>query len=402
MRIAFVITRGDDIGGAQVHVRDLAGAFMAQGHAAAVLAGGTGKFCSELASRGIPCFTIRRLACPIAPVEDLLALLEIIRTLREFKPDIVSAHTAKAGLLGRIAAAVLGLPAVFTPHGWAITDRISPRQGKVFRRVEALGSLVSSRIVNVCEFEAGLAMKCRVAPAAKLAVVHNGLPDIGEKLRADVAAQPPRLVMTARMAEPKDHPTLLTALSGLKHLEWTLDLIGDGPLEDGLRRRAEELGIANRVRFLGFCEDAAVRIAAAQVFVLASRFEAFPYSILEAMRAGLPVVASHVGGIPEAVVPGRTGLLAPVGDVEVLRRCLANLIVNPGLRQQLGDRGRERYLEHFTLDRMFARTLGIYQDVLSAASASDRREPLADSGRQLEPTAAFAGWSAGPKSTKVR
>jgi len=96
-------------------------------------------------------------------------------------------------------------------------------------------------------------MKCRVAPAAKLAVVHNGLPDIGEKLRADVAAQPPRLVMTARMAEPKDHPTLLTALSALKHLEWTLDLIGDGPLEDGLRRRAEELGIANRVslpRFL--------------------------------------------------------------------------------------------------------------------------------------------------------
>ena len=179
-------------------------------------------------------------------------------------------------------------------------------------------------------------------------------------------------------------------------------MIGDGPLEDGLRRRAEELGIANRVRFLGFCEDAAARIAAAQVFVLASRFEAFPYSILEAMRAGLPVVASHVGGIPEAVVPGRTGLLAPVGDVEVLRRCLANLIVNPGLRQQLGDRGRERYLEHFTLDRMFARTLGIYQDVLSAASASDRREPLADSARQLEPTAAFAGWSAGPKSTKVR
>ena len=152
MRIAFVITRGDDIGGAQVHVRDLAGAFMAQGHAAAVLAGGPGKFCSGLASRGIPCFTIRRLACPIAPVEDLLALLEIIRTLREFKPDIVSAHTAKAGLLGRIAAAVLGLPAVFTPHGWAITDRISPRQGKVFRRVEALGSLVSSRIINVCEF----------------------------------------------------------------------------------------------------------------------------------------------------------------------------------------------------------------------------------------------------------
>ena len=400
MRIAFVITRADDIGGAQVHVRDLAEAFLARGHEAVVLVGGTGRFLEELAARGIPSLSIRHLVRPIAPVKDLLALLAIVRALRKIKPDVVSTHTAKAGLLGRIAGAALGLPTVFTPHGWSMLDRDSTGRSTLFRRIETLSSIVSTRIINVCEFEAEFAMQCRVAPAAKLAVVHNGLADVGEELRADVTAQPPRLAMTARMANQKDHSTLLTALSGLKHLDWSLDLIGDGPLEHALRRQAELLGLGDRVRFLGFCGDPAARIAEAQIFVLATRFEAFPYGILEAMRAGLPVMASGVGGIPEAVVPGRTGLLAPAGDVDTLRGRLASLIVDPQLRKRLGDGGRERFLERFTLDRMFAKTLGLYQEMLSAGSAAGRYQALDGSDRQLEPAAALAWLRAGPKAGK--
>jgi glycosyltransferase involved in cell wall biosynthesis len=324
-------------------------------------------------------------------MKDLPALVEIVRALRELQPDVVAAHTAKAGLLARLACAMLGLPAVFTPHGWSITNRISRRQGKLFRLVETAASAITSRIINVCEFEAQLAMNHRVAPASKLAVVHNGIPDIGKDLRADTTSQPPRLVMVARMAKPKDHATLLTALSRLKHLPWSLDLCGDGPLEGRIKEQAAQLGIENRIRFLGFRGDTAARLSEAQIFVLASRFEAFPYTILEAMRAGLPVVASSVGGIPEAVVPGRTGLLAPAGDVDALAAHLASLIVDADLRKKIGDGGRERFLAHFSFRDMLEKTLRIYQEIASAGAAA---------GRRLEPTAAFAWSGAEPKSER--
>jgi glycosyltransferase involved in cell wall biosynthesis len=397
MKIAYVITRADDVGGAQVHVRDLAAACLEYGHEVTVLAGGSGEFFDQLAARGIPHRSIRRLAGPIAPIKDVPALAEIVRALRELQPDVVAAHTAKAGLLARVACAVLGFPAVFTPHGWAITNRISRCQGRLFRLVETLASVVTPRIINVCEFEARLAMSLRVAPRAKLEVVHNGIPDIGADLRADATRQPPRLVMIARMAPPKDHAMLLGALSRLKHLQWSLELCGDGPLEGQIKDQAAQLGIENRIRFLGFRGDTTACLSQAQIFVLASRFEAFPYTILEAMRAGLPVVASHVGGIPEAVVPGRTGLLAPAGDVDALAGHLGNLIVDADLRKKLGDGGRQRYLAHFTFENMLEKTLQIYEEVVSAGSAAGRQRSVEGRGRQPQPVTELAWPNAGPR-----
>jgi len=373
MRIAYVITRADDLGGAQVHVRDLAEALRAHGHAVHVLAGGAGKFSAELGARGIPFYSVRNLVTPIAPFKDALALLEIVRTLREIRPDLVAAHTAKAGLLGRIASAMLGIPAVFTPHGWSIADRISPRKGKIFRRIEAMASTVSSRIINVCDFEVELALQGRVAGARKLAMVHNGLADVGLAGQAEVANNPPRLVMIARMAEPKDHSTLLAALASLRHLPWEMDLIGDGPLEEKLRLHAGRLGLTGRVHFRGFSGNPAAELAGAQIFVLSSRSEAFPYSILEAMRAGLPVVATRVGGVPEAVVEGETGFLVPPGNPSALAGRLARLITDAALRARLGQNGRQRYLQRFTFEQMFAKTFQIYRDVLDECASSRAR-----------------------------
>ena len=219
MRVAFIITRADDVGGGQVHVRDLAGSLRANGHEVTVLAGGDGRFFAELDALRIPNYSIENLVTPISPVRDLRALFEIIEALQEIQPEIVATHCAKAGLLGRTAAALLGIPAVFTPHGWAISDRISAGQGMVFRLLETLAGSFTARIVNVCEYERSLAQKYRVAAPSKLALVHNGVADVAETLRADVSLNPPRLVMIARMAPPKDHETLLLALSRMQDLE---------------------------------------------------------------------------------------------------------------------------------------------------------------------------------------
>lgn len=367
MKIAYVITRADDIGGAQVHVRDMSEAFRLLGHEVTVIAGEPGKFSAELAARGIPQRSIRALATPIHPGKDLAALFGVVKALREIRPDIVAVHTAKAGLVGRIAASILGYPVVFTPHGWSIADRISTRKGRIFGAIEKLAARFSSRIINVCDFEVELAHSRGVASKDKLVKIYNGLPDSDDGIRADVSADPPRLVMIARMAPPKDHATLLQALSRLKHLNWNLDFAGDGPLESALRRMVQDLGLAERVRFLGFRKDPADLLRSAQIFALASRSEAFPYSILEAMRAGLPVIATRVGGIGEAVADGQTGLLAAPNNAADLAEKLEHVIADPKVRREFGDRGRERFLSHFTFEKMFFHTLRIYEEAIAGS-----------------------------------
>jgi glycosyltransferase involved in cell wall biosynthesis len=369
VKIAFVITRADSLGGAHTHLLDIATALVARSHKVVVLLGGEGEVTRELQTKRIPFRALHRLAKPINPAKDLLAVLEIWKSLRDFRPDLVAAHTAKAGLLARCAGALARIPVVFTPHGWAITDRISARQGRLFRILERLAGCLSARIINVCEYERALARECKIAPEAKLATVLNGIPNISAEFLAEADRQPCKLIMVARFESPKDHSTLLLALSMLKDLPWMIDLVGDGPLEPEVRRMARELGLDDRLRFLGARSDVAGLLAQAQVFVLSSRSEALPYAVLEAMRAGLPVIASDVGGICEAVADGETGLLASPKDADGLARHLRGLIASSELRMKLGRAGRRRVLELFTLDKMLEKTFEIYREVIAQSQA---------------------------------
>ena len=156
-------------------------------------------------------------------------------------------------------------------------------------------------------------------------------------------------------------------------MPWELDLIGDGPLQLAVEAQARRLGIAERVRFLGLRRDVAERLAQSQLFVLATRWEGFPYTILEAMRAGLPVVASDVGGVREAVVHGETGLLVPRGDEQALRQRLSEMLASVDLRQRLGAAGRRRFEATFTFARMIDKTAAVYSRGSRAADKDWRR-----------------------------
>jgi glycosyltransferase involved in cell wall biosynthesis len=133
---------------------------------------------------------------------------------------------------------------------------------------------------------------------------------------------------------------------------------------------AASLGIGPRIHFLGQRTDVDRLLAQAQVGVLVSKWEGFPLSILEAMRAGLPVVASDVGGVAEAVQNEATGYVVPRADVRQLRDRIAAVLTSPDLRIRLGTQGRARYEQHFTLERMVARTLAVYREVLQGRGAS--------------------------------
>ena len=364
MKIAYVITRADAVGGATIHVRDLASAMRERGHKPLILVGGSGPVTQQFAAAGLRVQSLRHLRRALHPVADLLALAELTRALRDFAPHLVSTHTAKAGWIGRAAASRLGLPAIYTPHGLPVAGRFSPAAGLLFTLAERAASPWSAAIICVSEAERRLALAQRIAPPHRLFVIHNGVRDIPPACRAVPDREPLRMCSVARFERPKDFATLLAALARLSDRPWTLDLVGDGPLEPAIRRLSQAHRIADRVCFLGYLSDPAPVLARSQLFVLASRSEAFPRSILEAMRAGLPVVATDVGGVSEAVANRATGLLVPPADPAALAAAIAELHAAPALRREFGDRARGVFEQRFRLEHTVEKTLALYAAVL--------------------------------------
>ena len=372
MNLAYVITRADSVGGASIHVRDLARAMLDRGHRVTVLVGGLGPVTDQLAKAGVPFHSLQFLQRRILHARELCAIAEIVSVLRDLKPDLVSTHTAKAGWIGRAACARLSIPAIYTPHGWPIGHRISGPHGLVFALAERAAAKWSSAIICVCEAERRLALRKGIAPAEKLHVVHNGVRDVPAELRANPASIPVRICSIARFESPKDHRTLLKALAALRSQPWELDLVGDGPLEAKTRRLAAELGIAARVSFLGYQAEPARALAGAQLFALSSRSEGFPRSVLEAMRAGLPVAASDVGGVGEAVADGVNGLLVPRESPEALSAALGRLMADAALRQRMGVAARSAFESRFRWESMVEKTAAIYATVLDRTAPRGR------------------------------
>jgi glycosyltransferase involved in cell wall biosynthesis len=361
MKLLQVLTRGDVLGGAQSHVRELSLALLELGHDVTVVTGAPGAFTGQLQRDGIPSIQLRSLVRPVRPHRDLAALMELCGLLGKLKPDLVCAHTAKAGSLARAAARLHHIPSVFTPHGWSMFDRASLRRRPLYWCAERVAGRLGTRVINVCEYERALAEQYSVCPSRSLEVVPNGIAGLSLSRTRPVDTQPPTLIMVARLVPQKDHATLLHALAGLLGLEWQLWLVGDGELKKSLTAQVETLGLERRVAFFPSDVNVNLLLLEAQIFVLSTNFESLPISILEAMRAGLPVVATNVGGIAEAVRHRETGFLAGHRNVEELRRALARLITQTGLRAQMGMAAQRLWQSEFTARTMAARTTEVYQ-----------------------------------------
>ncbi|MEO8592716.1 MAG: glycosyltransferase family 4 protein [Candidatus Solibacter sp.] len=363
MRIAYAITRADAVGGASVHVRDLARAMLERGHEVQVFLGGTGQVTAQLSAAGVPFRSLAHMGRSLSPYHDARAAFEFAQVLHEFRPHLVSAHTAKAGWIARAVCARMGIPAIYTPHGLSVGKRARAPVRLLARLAERAAGRWNQDIVCVCEAERRLALVYRIAPPERLHVIYNGVRDVAPELRASPGASPCRIVSVARFDEPKEHPVLLEAMSRLRDAAWELDLVGDGPLEQDCRAFAARLGIEGRVRFHGYLPDPAPVLARAACFVLASRSEALPRSLLEAMRAGLPIVASAVGGVAEMVDNGTNGLLIPKSDAGLFATAIRRLIVDERARTAYGRASRDAYEARFRFELMLEKTVALYGTV---------------------------------------
>ena len=351
--------------GVQVYVLGLARALQEAGHVVRVFVGGEGVFVDRLREVGVPVTPIPAMIRALDPRAELRATTQLFRALREFGPELITTHSSKAGILGRALGVALGVPVIVTAHGWLLTPGpLSPSQRLVWL-VEAGAAPLAERTIAVSEHDQAIAVEHHVLPADKIAVVHNALPDLDPPQIAEPGREPPTIVMVARFEVPKLPTTLIAALARLRELDWRCELIGDGPLRPEVEAAVAEAELGDRVALLGTRDDVPARLAAAQIAVLVSQREGFPLVVLEAMRAGLPVVASEVGGIPEAITPACGRLVAP--GVEPLVAALEPLIREPKLRAQLGAASRARFLTEFRFDVHVRRTWAVYAEVLAEA-----------------------------------
>jgi glycosyltransferase involved in cell wall biosynthesis len=360
-RILYMVTHADR-GGAQMHLLGLAVA-MQQNFDVHLAVGEEGFLTEACRQKDIVVHILRHMRRSSAMLMDLKALGETRRLLKLLRPDLIHVHTFKAGFIGRLAAWTLGIPVLYTIHAWLwSTLAVSRFESRVAIPLERLGALCCERVITVSHAGERLVREHHITDGNKVVTIHNGICDTPTHVPVR-ANQIPVIIMVARFTPGKDFALLLRAFQALAN-DAQLWLVGDGETREAMETLAVSLGIASSVSFLAERQDVPELLAQADVFVLASESEMLPISILEAMRAALPIVASDVGGVGEAVEHGETGLLVPKGEVGALTSALQLLIADPELRNRLGSSGRRLFETRFRDSIMTSDTYKLYLSVL--------------------------------------
>ncbi len=297
--------------------------------------------------------TIRHLVRNLRPISDLIAFFTLLRVIRREGPDIVHTHTSKAGILGRWAAWFCRCQAiVHTPHGHVFWGYFDPLKTRLFIGLEKVTARFTDAIITLTPQEREDHLRLRIAPAGKFTVIHSGV-----DLKAFLACgsrtaeakkaldmPPERTVIgtAGRLTAVKGQEVLIRATAELlrRGEELCLVLLGEGELRRDLEELTSRLGIAERVRFLGWRPDVARVVAAFDIFCLPSLNEGMGKVLVEAMALKKPIVASDIGGIKNIVRDGENGRLVPAGDVPAWVEAIAGLLHDPEECRRLGDAGR--------------------------------------------------------------
>lgn len=363
MKFLQIITQSENIGGASIHLIDLAKRLKDDGHEIIVAAGGGGELKERIEKNENKYVSLSYLVRDINPWNDVRATVEIYKLIKQEVPDLVCLHSSKAGLLGRIASFMAGVPNTFTVHGWAFTEGKNKISKFVYKIIEKSGGMFSKQIICVSKFDYNLGIKKDIVSTRKLNIVQNGIFE-EPIVRNNKDKKTVKLIMVARFEDQKDQELLIRALSNLKDQKWQLEFVGDGSNLPKMKNLAKDLEVNNKINFLGFRKDVKNLLSQADIFVLTSNYEGLPITILEAMRAKLPVVASDVGGVVEQVKDGQTGFTIQGKDINKLTKSLNALISDKELREEMGTNGYELFREQFTFEGMYQKTLGVYEKAI--------------------------------------
>jgi len=339
-----------DWAGAPIHVLTLVTALQASFDVFVVF-GEEGPVRQALLAKGVPSAVVPTLKSSINPVRDVRCLLAFLKIVRSERPYLLHAHSSKAGMIARLAAFILHLPCLYTVHGWGFgAGRARLQSALVYWVERAFSHIPGTAYIFVSHADQRVGMERLGLPPDRCQTIHNGMPDHGFRARVENSST---VIMAARACHAKDHDTLLNAFQACG-TSFRLVLVGEGTDSPGFRDRvrAGAPGKHTQVDCLGLSDRVPQLLAQAGVFVLSSRYEGLPLSIIEAMCAGLPIVATDVGGVSELVEDGVNGFLVPAGNQTALTERLDHLQSDPALRVRMGQASRARYLASFSDQQM--------------------------------------------------
>ncbi|TYX69131.1 glycosyltransferase family 4 protein, partial [Escherichia coli] len=245
MKVLFLITRGDELGGAQTHVKDVILGLINKYNIECYLACGTkGIFTDIMEENNINVIHIDSMKREIC-FGDIIALKKLNDIIKDINPDIISCHSSKAGVLGRLASLGTRTKKVFTAHGWAFTEGISPKKAAIYKKIELLLSYITDATINVSYYDKKLALKAGLK--SQHYVIHNCIPDVHYEKNNGIANKTVlEFIMVARFCAQKDHETLLKAFSNIDKEKWRLTLIGGGDSKS-IKELAKKLNIDNNI-----------------------------------------------------------------------------------------------------------------------------------------------------------
>jgi glycosyltransferase involved in cell wall biosynthesis len=384
-----VITRLN-IGGPSIQATRLTSALEAHGYLTTLIHGRLGEGEGDMSyliapgSRAIHLDTLRR---PLSPLNDLRALFRLYGELKRTRPAILHTHMAKAGLLGRLAAALYNFTrgrhdrvrVVHTYHGHVLEGYFSAMMTSVFITLERLLARASDRIIAISPaIEAQLRDDFRIGRADQYRVVPLGF-DLSSFAAVDDAARAQArrdlgldesaevICTVGRLTAIKQHRLFLETIATVAAARpQVLALIaGDGELRGELEAYAAGLKIADRVRFLGWRRDLATIYAATDVFLLTSRNEGTPVALIEAMASGVPGVSTDVGGVKDVITSDEVGARVAGADAESLAAPIVRYLGDRDRRRQSGLRARAAVLDRYSIDRLVSDIAVLYRDLLA-------------------------------------
>jgi glycosyltransferase involved in cell wall biosynthesis len=340
--------------------------------------GSEGSLHEETLRRGVTLHVEPTLVREVHPVKDALALLRLVRFLRDARCEIVHTHSSKAGILGRVAARLAGVPVVVhTVHGWSFRPGQSPLVFRSYVWLERLCARWCRALVVVAEADRAEGLTLGIGRPEKYVLIRSGIEietyrDVGltrAEARRRIGVPEDVFVVgsVGRLSCQKAPLDLLKAFAGVarERPDARLVMVGDGPLRREFEVAMERAGLQERVHLLGLRRDVPELLRAFDVFALASRWEGLPRVFPQAMAAGLPIVATRVDGAADAIASGESGWLVDVGDVAGMAHRLLELAADPARARAMGMAGLRR-VEEFSATRMVGQLEELYARLVDA------------------------------------
>lgn len=368
-KVVIGITHQEHFGGAQRYVYDLATSLPPDLYDTCVIVGQEGTLTHKLVSASVRTVNIPNLKRKVTLWGDIQTAVYLWKFLHREHPDVLHLNSSKMGLIGSIIGRLCGVPRiVFTVHGWAFHAPVSALKRALLYVFSMLIVLFSHRTICVSQYVANAIPK---QLRKKAIIIHNGLPNPvfipREEARAKLSTYGIRedrlwFGTVAELHPVKDHATAIRAFAHIAETTPNFEylIIGEGTERKNLEQLVKQEKLEGRVHFTGFVSDVSTLLQGLDVFVLPSLSEGLSYALLEAGAAGLPIVTTNTGGMPEVIQNNETGLLVPAHNAEALSEALRIVGNDEALRTKLGTAAREHITNAFSLEAMVAATRATY------------------------------------------